>query len=51
MQHYLGVAKKKEVSEGAIREALSVAMAVSAGKVRAQSREALKGLLDPLPVK
>ena len=50
MQHYLGVAKTKEVSEGAIREALSVAMAVSAGRVRAQSRESLKGLLDPLPV-
>jgi uncharacterized protein (DUF3820 family) len=51
MQHYLGVAKKKGVPEGAIREALSIAMAVSAGKVRAQSREALKGLLDPLPAK
>lgn len=51
MQYYLGVAKKKGVPEGAIREALSVAMAVSAGKVRAQSREALRGLLDPLPVK
>ena len=50
MQHYLGVAKKKEVSEGAIREALSIAMAVSAGRVRTQSREALKSLLDPLPV-
>ena len=50
MQHYLGVAKTKEVSEGAIREALSVAMAVSAGRVRAQYRESLKGLLDPLPV-
>ena len=50
MQYYLGVAKKNEVSEGAIRETLSVAMAVSAGMVRAQSREALKGLLDPLPV-
>ncbi len=51
MQYYLGVAKKKGVSEEAIREALSIAMAVSAGKVRAQSREALKGLLDPLPAK
>ncbi len=51
MQHYLGVAKKKGVPEGVIREALSIAMAVSAGKVRAQSREALKGLLDPLPAK
>jgi hypothetical protein len=51
MQHYLGVAKKKGVPEGAIREALSIAMAVSAGKVRVQSREVLKGLLDPLPAK
>ncbi len=49
MQHYLGVAKKKGVPDGAIREALSVAMAVSAGKVRAQAREALKGLMEPLP--
>ncbi len=38
------------MSEGAIRETMAVAMAVSAGKIRAQSREALKGLLDPLPV-
>jgi hypothetical protein len=49
MRYYLGVAKKREVSEGAIREALAIAMAVSAGKVKAQTREALKGLLDPLP--
>jgi alkylhydroperoxidase/carboxymuconolactone decarboxylase family protein YurZ len=49
MRYYLGVAKKREVSDAAIREALSVAMAVSAGKVRAQAREALKGLLDSIP--
>ncbi len=51
MRYYLGVARKNELSEGAIREALGIAMAVSAGKVRAQSREALKGVLDPLPAK
>ena len=49
MRYYLGVARKSEVSEAAIGEALSVAMAVSAGKVRAQAREALKGLLDSVP--
>ncbi len=49
MRYYLGVARKNELSEGAIREALSVAMAVSAGKVRAQAREPLKGLLDSVP--
>lgn len=49
MRYYLGVARKNELSEGAIREALSIAMAVSAGKVRAQTREALKGLLDSVP--
>jgi alkylhydroperoxidase/carboxymuconolactone decarboxylase family protein YurZ len=49
MRYYLGVAKEKEISEGTIREAMAVAMAVSGGRVRAQAREALKGLLDPLP--
>ena len=49
MRYYLGVARKNELSEGAIREALSIAMAVSAGKVRAQAREALKGLPDSVP--
>lgn len=51
MKYYLGVAKKRGISEGAIREGLSIAMAVSAGKVRAQAHEALKGLLEPLPGK
>jgi alkylhydroperoxidase/carboxymuconolactone decarboxylase family protein YurZ len=50
MRYYLGVAKEKGVSEGAIRETMAVAMAVSAGRVRAQAREALKGLLEPLPM-
>jgi hypothetical protein len=48
MRYYLGVARKSEVSEAAIGEALGVAMAVSAGKVRAQTRDALKGMLEPL---
>jgi len=49
MRYYLGVAKDKGVTEGAIREALSIAVAVSGGRVRAQAREALKGLMEPLP--
>ena len=48
MRYYLGVAKDKGVTEGALREALSIAVAVSGGRVRAQAREALKGLMDPL---
>lgn len=48
MRYYLGVAKEKGVTEGALREALSIAVAVSGGKVRAQAREALRGLMDPL---
>ncbi|HYL81032.1 MAG TPA: hypothetical protein VEU07_09475 [Candidatus Acidoferrum sp.] len=50
MRYYLGVAKGKGISEGAIRETMAVAMAVSGGRVRAQAREALKGLLEPLPI-
>jgi alkylhydroperoxidase/carboxymuconolactone decarboxylase family protein YurZ len=49
MRYYLGVAKEKGLSEGAMREALAVAAAVGGGRVRAQAREAMKGLLDPLP--
>jgi alkylhydroperoxidase/carboxymuconolactone decarboxylase family protein YurZ len=49
MRYYLGVAKDKGVTEGALREALSIAVAVSGGRVRAQAREALKGLMEPLP--
>jgi alkylhydroperoxidase/carboxymuconolactone decarboxylase family protein YurZ len=48
MQYYLGVAKENGISEGAIRETLAVAMAVNSGRVRMQTREALKGLLEPL---
>jgi alkylhydroperoxidase/carboxymuconolactone decarboxylase family protein YurZ len=50
MRHYLGVAKEKGISEEAIRETMAVAMAVSGGRVRAQAREALKGLLGPLAI-
>lgn len=49
MRYYLGVAKDRGVAEGAIREALAIAVAVSGGKVRAQAREALRGLMEPLP--
>lgn len=49
MRYYLGVAKEQGVSEGAIREAMGAIMATSGGRPRAQAREALKGLLDPLP--
>jgi alkylhydroperoxidase/carboxymuconolactone decarboxylase family protein YurZ len=49
MRHYLGVAKEKGISEEALRETLTIAVAVSGGRVRAQAREALKGMLDPLP--
>ena len=49
MRYYLGVARDKGVTEGALREALGIAVAVSGGRVRAQAREALKGLMDPLP--
>ncbi len=48
MRYYLGVAKEKGVSEGAIREAMAAAVATNAGRPRAQAREALKGLLDPV---
>ena len=48
MRYYLGVAKAKGIPGGAIREAMAVAVAVSGGRARAQAREALKGLLEPL---
>ena len=50
MRYYLGVAKEKGVTEGAIREAMAAAVATNGGRPRAQAREALKGLLDPLPI-
>ena len=50
MRHYLGVAKEKGLTDGAIREAMAAAVATNGGRPRAQAREALKGLLDPLPL-
>ena len=50
MRYYLGVAKEKGVTEGAIREAMATVVATNGGRPRAQAREALKGLLDPLPI-
>jgi alkylhydroperoxidase/carboxymuconolactone decarboxylase family protein YurZ len=49
MRYYLGVAKDKGVTEGAIREAMAAVVATNGGRPRAQAREALKGLMDPLP--
>jgi hypothetical protein len=39
MGHYLGVAKKQKVSEKEMGTVLSIVMAVSGGRVRAQFRE------------
>ncbi|HXZ43230.1 MAG TPA: hypothetical protein VEH53_00260 [archaeon] len=50
MRYYLGVAKEKGLTERAIREAMAAVVATNGGRPRAQAREALKGLLDPLPV-
>ena len=50
MRYYLGVAKEKGVTEGAIREAMAAAVATNGGRPRAEAREALKALLDPLPI-
>jgi alkylhydroperoxidase/carboxymuconolactone decarboxylase family protein YurZ len=49
MRYYLGVARDRGVTEAALREAVAIAVAVSGGRVRAQAREALKGLMEPLP--
>jgi len=40
MQHYLGVAKEKGVSDDEIGAAQSIVMAVSAGRVNAQLKDA-----------
>ncbi len=50
MRYYLGVAKDQGISEGVIREAMAAVTATNGGRPRAQAREALKGVLDPLPV-
>jgi hypothetical protein len=39
VEHYLGVAKKKGISEEEIGAVQSIVMAVHAGRVRAQFRE------------
>jgi hypothetical protein len=40
MEHYLGVAREEGISDEEIGAVQSVVMAVSAGRVRAQFREA-----------
>ncbi len=40
MQHYLGVAKKEGITEEEIGAAQSIVMAVAAGRINAQFREA-----------
>jgi len=40
MEHYLGVAKDKGLTDEEIGAALSIVMAVSAGRVNAQFRDA-----------
>ncbi len=39
MEHYLGVAKKKGITDDEIGAVQSIVMAVQAGRVRAQFRE------------
>jgi hypothetical protein len=39
MEHYLGVAKDEGISDAEIGAAQAIAMAVAAGRVRAQFRE------------
>jgi hypothetical protein len=48
MRYYLGVAKQKGATGGAIREAMAAVVATNGGRPRAQAREALTGLLDPI---
>jgi len=43
MQHYFGVAKEQGISDEEIGAVESIVMAVSAGRVNAQFREARKG--------
>jgi hypothetical protein len=44
MQSYLGVAREEGISDDEIGAVLSIVMAVSGGRVRAQFREARKRL-------
>lgn len=50
MRYYLGVAKEQGITDGAVREAMAAVTATNGGRPRAEAREALKGLLDPLPI-
>lgn len=50
MRYYLGVAKEKGVTDGGIREAMAAVVATNGGRPRAQAREALKDLLDPVSI-
>lgn len=42
MEHFLGVAKEQGITDKEIGTVLSIVMAVSAGRVRAQFREVRK---------
>jgi hypothetical protein len=43
MRHYLGVARKLQITDEEIGTVESIVMAVGAGRVYAQFREAIKG--------
>ncbi len=49
MEHYLGVAKAIGVSDEEVGAAQAIVMAVSAGRVRAQFREARGKVKPPRP--
>ncbi len=49
MEHYLGVTKAAGISDEEIGAAQAIVMAVSAGRVRAQFREARRGRKIPRP--
>ncbi len=47
MEHYLGVTKASGISDEEVGAAQAIVMAVSAGRVRAQFREARRGRKSP----
>ncbi len=47
MQHYLGVAKKEGITGEEIGAAQSIVMAVAAGRINAQLRDARTGTRNP----
>ena len=49
MEHYLGVTKAAGISDEEISAVQAIVMAVSAGRVRAQFREARRRLKSPRP--